>query len=325
MKGFVIKIVIFISIFIGTYLSLVHELSQGYVDDYYKKFTRPAGSLILGLSTASEGIVPSMIEKELKPFNFEWPLDNFALDGTQSQFGSVYLNAIKKKLKQTTSKKQLFILSVAPGSFAAQKQTSDENINNMDKKTILGKISDFTSNPNYNYIINTYGQSLYNALHSHDQWNHKTTHANGWNEVQIITPEDTIPESDMKHWKSLTLQYLNKTVENQIVSNYRKNSFLKLLAFLKSKGEVFLVRLPADQEVLTIENTFWPKFDVEMDSISKVYHVQYFNYTHKHDQLKTYDGLHLESESAKQLTKLLVADIKQHITKYLQPSPHATK
>lgn len=306
-------------VLISFYLAMVYALSQGYVDDYYKKFTQPAGSLIIGLSTASEGLVPDMIEKDLKSFDFEEPMVNFALDGTQSRFGDVYFEGIKKKIKQTTTKKQLFILSVSPGSFAAQKHTSDEDINNMDKNSILGKVSDFTSNPNYNYIINTYGLPLYNALHSEDQWNHQTTHDNGWNETQWVIQGDTIAESDMKYWKWLTLRYFNKTVKDQVVSKYRKNSFIELLNFLKAKGTVMLVRLPADKEVLSIENNFWPAFDAYIEGISKTYQVPYFNYTYTSHGFKTYDGLHLESESAKKVTKILTTDLKDHLLNLNNP------
>ncbi|NCP52935.1 MAG: hypothetical protein GW817_11825, partial [Flavobacteriales bacterium] len=52
MKSFFIKILVFMGVLISFYLAMVYALSQGYVDDYYKKFTQPAGSLIIGLSTA---------------------------------------------------------------------------------------------------------------------------------------------------------------------------------------------------------------------------------------------------------------------------------
>ena len=96
-------------------------------------------------------------------------------------------------------------------------------------------------------------------------------------------------------------------------SQYRIDSFIKLIQFLKEKGHVFIIRIPADADIIEFENDIWQGFDKEFDSITKKHNVPYFNYSNKSNEYKTYDGSHLESESAKKFTKQLSLDIKNHL------------
>lgn len=310
MKGFLIKTVAFITLFITVYVFFVDKLSQGYVDEYYNKLTQKSGGLILGISTASEGLSPSIIENKLKAHGYDTPIINFALDGTQSRYGDVYFKSVKKKLEQSNSLKNgIFIIAVSPGSFAKQTGVNDEDIYNLDKKGVLGKIENLTSAPNYDYIINTYGMPLYNTLHTEAQWKHHISHSNGWNEIKIEIDSDTIADKDMEFWKSHTIRYYKRSIEKQTISDYRITGFIKILAYLKTKGDVFLVRIPADKEIMDIEQAFWPSFNTTFDSIAKSYNVPFFNYSKNYSNFKTYDGLHFESKSAIMFTKRVSEDI----------------
>ncbi|TGV03943.1 hypothetical protein [Flavivirga rizhaonensis] len=312
LKSFVIKLFIIAITFITIYLFFIDKLAKGFVDTNYNKFTQEAGGLILGLSRANEGISTLIIEEELKKYDFfsNKPLVNFALN--EAHFGEVYYEAIKKKIKTNNG---IFILSISPGNFTAPLGLDDEKVFEYDERLTLGKINNFVTSPNYNYIMNIYGASLYNSLHDFDQWNHRVSHLNGWNEVKLESELDTITDKDIEYWKSLTLKFYDQKIKTEQISSYRYNYFIKTIEYLKTKGEVFFIRMPSDSTILKIENSHWENFDFEMDSIAKSYHIPYFNYSKKSNNYKTYDGSHLESESAKKFTKLLCEDIKKLLTK----------
>ncbi|WP_303317695.1 hypothetical protein Q4Q34_17420 [Flavivirga abyssicola] len=312
MKDFVFKIVIFCILFAAVYAFFVDKLSKEYVDPYYNKFSQEANGLILGLSRASEGISPEIIEEELNNCSFEKPIVNFAMNTVQSSYGEIYLRGIKKKLKPN-SKNGLFIVSISPGSFTAPFGMNDKNIFDMDKEGIIGKIDNFTSAPNYSYIVSTYPLPLYNTLHDFDKWDHHKPHPSGWNEITQNGRFNKIGENDINHWKSLTIRYYKRKVEKEQFSNYRLNYFIKTIQYLKTIGNVFIVRLPADTDIIKTENDLWKGFDKQFDSISKQHDVKFLNYSSLGSDYKTYDGSHMLSTSAKKFSKLLGKDIRNSL------------
>lgn len=319
MKVFFIKITVFIIALISVYGLFVHKLSEDFVDIYYEKFTSQAGGLILGISKASKGIDPAIIENELKSFEYDKPLINFALNVKHSQYGDMYFEAIKKKLKNKV-KKQLFILSVSPGSFATPASMNENDIVKLDKKTIIGKTDDVSSKSNYNYIVNNYSEPLYNALHEYEKWPYYNLHENGWLEIESFSGNDSITSKDIAFAKSNMIHYFDQSIKGQEPSEYRINTFIKLFEFLKTRGDVFLIRIPEDKEFMDIENNFWPDFDIKMDSIANKHNLPFFNYSNFQDKFKTYDGLHFESRAAKQFTKMLSEDIHNYLKTKKHPN-----
>ncbi|PIA77529.1 hypothetical protein BFR04_08805 [Gaetbulibacter sp. 4G1] len=310
LKKFILKLALLVIAFIGLYCFFIDKLSKGYVDEYYNKFTQEAGGLIIGLSRANEGISPYILEEELKDnLKNTKPIINFAIN--EAHFGKIYHESINKKMLKTNN--GLFIISISPGNFTAPYGLDENQIYEFDKKLKMGKINNFTSSPNYDYIINNYGLPLYNTLHELDKWNHRTSHNNGWNEVILKSPNNTITDKDIAYWKSLNIKFYNDKAKHEKVAAYRHKWFIKTIKELIGKGNVFLVRMPSDMDILKLENNYWDEFDSEMDSISNFYGVPYFNYSNKSSEYKTYDGSHLESESAKKFTKQLCLDIKDFL------------
>lgn len=292
---------------------MVNKLSKDYVDVYYKKFTQKAGGLIIGISKASKGINPAIIEEKLSVLNYDKPIINFALNSSNSLYGEVYLEAIKKKLNPKINK-QLFILSVSPVAFAALKDLNPEDIYKMDKNhTVLGKVNQVSSKPNYNYILNTYEQPLYNALHPYEKWTFFKLHDNGWVETTRTTDKDTIREVDTKFWKFKVSELFKNQLDFQEVSTYRIDSFIKILIFLKSKGDVFIINMPEDQEFLDMEKMFWPDFEQKIDSIASKYNTPFFNYSKLNHKFKTYDGVHFDTANAIEFTEMLSEDIYNYL------------
>lgn len=311
MKVFILKITLFCALLVLSYLAMVHKLSEGYVDMYYPKFTQSAKSLIIGLSRADEGIDPYTLENGL-PEEYNGPVVNFA--SNQNYFGSVYLDAIKEKLVDTgNSKKRFFIVTVSPGSFTAPKGFGTKGIEAMDRKTAIGRANDFTSMPNYSYIMNCYGNGLYNAFIDSYSGGNLTTHTNGWNEVSLESPTFNITQEVIKDWKRKNLAYFERRLPKEEVKPYRLEWFGKTLEHLKKEGDVFLVRMPADKEIIEFENKNLPTFKTLMDSITHVYQIPYLDYSIGNKSFGTYDGSHLYSESAKEFSTILARDMLRHL------------
>lgn len=311
MTRFLGKLLLFGFAFCAAYLFLVNKLSQGYVDMYYPKFTQPGGSLVLGLSRADQGISPSLLGEELLPDTFAGPFVNFA--SNQSYYGEVYLAAIRKKVPAGVTN-GLYILSVTPGSFTAPKRAGEQELVKMDEHTIMGKTGNFTSRPNYDYIVNCYGQALYNSLHNRTAWENLISHDDGWNEVRMRSGEMEIKERDIASWKAQNLSFYNRKIRTEAIRDHRIDYLGRTIEFLKGHGTVILVRLPADPDIIQLENATWEGFDSHMDRLAGQYGIRYLNYSEGTDGMQTYDGSHLVSESAREFTRILAADIRGIIT-----------
>lgn len=313
MKAFFVKILIFIIVLLSLYGLLIHKLSEDYVDIYYNKFTQKAGGLILGISKASKGINPTIMENELQLADYDTPIINFALNVNNSQYGEVYLKAIQKKLKNV-QKKQIFVLSVSPGNFAAPLNTDANDIADIDKKTITGKVTVVDAKPNYNYIINSYDKGLYNALHKYEKWEHYNLHENGWLEIKLKNfKSDSLKNNNIKFWKSSVRKYFEQNMKFKEISEYRIECFIKTINYLKPRGHVFIVRIPEDKEFMEAENDFWPNFEKDIDSICNKLNVPFINYSNMAGKFTTYDGLHFDSSGANAFTKMLTKDICLHL------------
>lgn len=307
---FIFKISLFCLLLIGTYLFFVDKLSKGYVDQYYHKFTQESGSLILGLSRADQGIAPQILEEKLSDLEYDMPITNFAINLDHSAYGKLYLQGIKEKLNPQL-KNGLFILTVSTGAFTTPLKMKDDAVFNMDKKGVIGKTTNLKHNPNYDYIINNYAQPLYNGVINLNSWSHHIAHDNGWNEFTLVSHLDTLKHDDMQFWKTQTLKYLKKKNKLLEISKHRIDGFIGTVEYLKTRGEVFVVRLPADADFIDFENSNWPTFNQKIDSIAKQHNVPFLNYTLQDTNYKTYDGSHMLSQSAKAFTKQLSLDIKK--------------
>ncbi|UNY97217.1 hypothetical protein MQE36_08915 [Zhouia spongiae] len=311
MKGFLFKTGILGLTLIVTYLFFVDRLSYKQVDDYYYKFTQEAGGLILGISRAHDGIVPDILEGQLSSKNLEGPIVNFAFTKNQSPYGEVYLEAIKKKLRKETHGGGVFVLSVNPGVFMEKPHLKDEDVYKMDKKMLIGKVNNFNSMPNYDYIINCYSKSLYNVFTT-IEYDNRVVHSNGWMEVNYGNKDRVVFDKDIKKKKDHIMVGYHMFKNTQEVSEYRFRYFIETIKYLKTRGVVVLARIPADPDIIDFETKSWGDFDFKMDSVAKEYQVPYLNYS-RETGFKTYDGAHLFADSAKRFTERLGEDILDYM------------
>lgn len=313
MKEILWKISILTLFLIGSYYFFMGELARGQVNDNYSKFTHQSPSLIIGLSRAHNGISPKVLDSALSEVPYQRGFLNFAFEKSQSPYGKVYLEAVKKKIPEKT-KQGIFILSVCPGSFMTPIQlTTEQEIEDLDKKSLVGKINQLNKDPNYEYIRKGYGGSLYKALIPHNAKITTVFHNDGWEEFRLSAQGYRVSNEDMAHWTSQTIRgYRGMMKTNpEVVSTHRMESFKSLISYLKNHGQVFVVRMPLDPLVLGMENQWWKEFNTEMTLISASFDVPYFNFSDA-SQYKTYDGSHLSSSYAKDFSTRLANEIKRY-------------
>jgi hypothetical protein len=311
-KRFIGKIMLLAALLAGTYFLAQWKLSRKYVDPYYAKLTYPAGSMILGVSRAHDGIAPFIIEKELATQTIATPVLNFAFELSQSPYGPVYLNAIKQKVIPE-GKNGLFILSVSPGSLTIPLHLPDSVEFVLDQPSMLAQVKRMNSQPNFEYIRKYYGESLYKGFIRYAPYNIRREHKDGWTEVFLKTKNLDIHQYQIDEWTQQTLDaYRNLKYKP---SQVRLSSLNEIIKFLKPFGHVFIVRMPIDAEVLELENKFWPRFDEQIENIAQTHSIPFLNYSPQAGHYKTYDGSHMVSASAQEFTATLCHDIASYLDK----------
>ncbi|GAL77624.1 hypothetical protein JCM19274_5337 [Algibacter lectus] len=95
-------------------------------------------------------------------------------------------------------------------------------------------------------------------------------------------------------------------------SNTRLKDLKDLVNYLAPLGQVYLVRLPIDKELLAIENKYWPNFNKEMLDIVDNKETHYIDFCKKTNIFKTYDGIHIDKFAGVDFTKTLCDSISKY-------------
>lgn len=322
MKNVILKCLLLGTLLAAFYFGGQYILSLNYVDEYYYKFTYPAGSLILGISRANDGVVPEILEREVDRNMIETPVLNFAFHLSQSPYGPVYYEAIKKKVPAKT-RKGIFILSVTPGALSIPAYLEDDPKTFSDRFSILHKVDDVNTAPNFEYMRKVYGKALYKAFLDPDL-GIRTVHYDGWMEVDVNAPGFNISDKHTQKWKKEIIDSYKGFEGFYKFSNTRFNSLEETIRFLKKHGQVILIRIPVDPEILSLEHQFMPDFDDLMAQLSQRNKIPYLNYNTTGKRYETYDGAHLSKTGAIQFTQDLARDINSLLSPdlYVKTSIH---
>lgn len=324
MKKFIINILI-IGLLIGAAHAYLIFKFDGNTDPYYMKLTdSDANSLVLGGSRASEGIIPHVLDS-IFPKDTEIQSFNFAFTNSDSPYGEVYLKAIKRKL-QSQDKKGVFLLSIHPWNISSLTQNPHDSIDLRESELVLNEVTNVTSFPNLDYITGYYGFGWGNPilkkgenkifeklkdkqLSKQGKWSF--VHDDGWLQV-ISMMNDSV---DLKKYENKSIEnYMaaEKTAQYQL-SNYRINYLKKTIDYLKKHGEVYLVRFPVNDKIVTFENDRFPTFNRLIDEMTKDHQIRYLDFSNVSNDYKYSDGNHLVNESSRQFTE----DIAKKILKDL--------
>jgi hypothetical protein len=259
-----------------------HNFSSGFIDYYYAKITNEGNSLIIGTSRASQGIIPDSLMANTK---FEGPMLNFAFSSFDSPFDEGYYNAIKKKLNAET-KNGLFVIEIDPFALS-----NDDNSNLTSYK--LKDQFIFHGNPNYEYLyrnVNPFYQLILNRNFVDES---SILHENGWLELSL--PMDSISINSRSEAKLFTL--INSVKSSHI--SIEKTAYLeKTIDLLNAHGKVILIKMPALQSMIEIENKYAKEIDQAVRKIVLKTKVKYYDFTSNSKEYRYVDGNHLDKKSA---------------------------
>lgn len=276
--------------------------ADGNTDDNYRHFTSQASSIVLGDSRGSQAIVPSVLNGYFNNRKF----DNFSLNISQSPYGPLYFEALKKKIKPNT-KDGIFILTVSPWNLSAPKDIVKEKDLPENKISPFRNMHFYNLNPNYEYLLKNFNNSWFNIFRDRETVGKSSTylHEDGWLEVTIdMSAEEVAKRTEEK------VEFYNLFKDGQKLSNMRLQSLVETVDFLKSKGQVYVVRIPTSEEIMNIENQYSPNFNQIIEKITKRKKIHYFDFSPNFADYQYTDGNHIYKESSKKLTAQIADSIR---------------
>lgn len=300
MKKFLIKIsfyivgIVAVLLFLGTY-------ADGNTDDNYRHYIGPSPSnMILGDSRGGQALVPDVLDEKFKGKTF----NNFALNIGDSPYGQVYLEALKKKINPDT-KDGIFILTVDPWCLSLDKSLENSK-EDPDKNSPLADMNFFNMTPNYEYLLKHYSRSWFNIYKEREEVGKSVTylHKNGWMEVSVDVHPDSVSARAVKKIESYT-----DLMKNQKVSPFRMKGFVDMIQYLKNKGSVYIVRIPAFGGMMKLEDQYAPDFSEKIQNIANENGIKFFDLSKKPDDYIYTDGNHMYKESGKKFTAQIADSI----------------
>jgi len=269
-------------------------------DEFYFKFTtHPQSSLIIGTSRAAQGILPSILDSILNRRD----LFNYAFTIAHSPFGESYYKSIKSKIN-SNSKNGIFIVTVDPWSVSSTTEDPNDSLSFQEIKLAVGATRFVNSNPNLLYLLKSYDQPFYN-LFARKENNSVVLHKNGWLEVSVSMDTTSV----LKRLKEKVISY-NVNARQYKFSYVRWRYLAKTINLLKTKGDVYLVRLPMHEQIFEIEKKYMPEFETKIKNLSSDLKVSYYGMSNLNMELKYTDGNHLYKSSAKEVSGEIAKWIK---------------
>ena len=319
MRIFILKVVIF-SIFNLILLFIyILLLDSGKFDQFYNKVIKPrSSSLIIGTSRGAVGIDPDILSRELGVNMF-----NFAFALTTSDYGELYSNAIRKKVRPADPG-GIFILEVNPQNLSVPKNYQGNATMLPETNNLLGKLCSVTTNPNLEYLLNCYDKPLYylllrsyRPLYAHSGNSNflkklfgvDYTYTTAKGRIEIVAPPEDSNQLELNH------KNYEKHLERLKPSLYRIHELSRLIHYLKEYGTVILVKTPVDSIVDLYEKNYWEMFHSTIDSICHANGIDYLDYSSRHYSYLFYDGHHMMKDGGDKFSWDLAGDIKMIISK----------
>ncbi|SIS96556.1 hypothetical protein SAMN05421786_103451 [Chryseobacterium ureilyticum] len=299
MKKFLIKIIpYFVAIIIV--LAVLGSFADGNTDDNYMHFAvKKPQNIILGDSRGSQGVVPGVLKKKLST-----QFDNFSLNIVESPYGPVYFKAIKRKLDPET-KNGIFILTVSPWNLSASYGAKSEK-DFPELKSPLNDMYFYDRSPNYEYLLKRYTRSWFKIYTERAEVERSNTflHEDGWLEVNIDMHKDSV--AARTHKKEIFYKDIAKNID---LSQERLKAFNEIINYLRTKGKVYLVRIPTSQSLTSLENQKYPHFSRLMKDVAHKQNVKFFDFSKDYNKYDYTDGNHMYKESSKKLTAQIADSI----------------
>ena len=307
MRKIILNSVIYSSILIIPFFLYLDKFTSGATDAYYLRFTTAKqNSMILGVSRAAQGIVPSVLNNADLDSNYDF--FNFAFSGSTSPYGEIYYKAIFKKLDDNT-KNGIFILGVNPLNLSYQYEKNPKENPDLfrEKDSFLDKLIFMNQDPNLQYLFQFYAHPYYELYFTESQKQNIKLHNDAWLEVSIDQDEEKLEPRRLAK-----LATYKEKLKHYKISSIRKEWLNKLIRKLKTFGDVYLVRIPVDPRMYALEHTKFPLFEENIAKIANENEVKFFNFIPLNNTFKTTDANHLQSKSARRFTEILADSIKSN-------------
>ncbi len=304
MKKFLFKILWYVS---GALLlfSVLGRYADGNTDDNYMHFAvKNPKNIILGDSRGAQAVVPDILNKKM---NAEF--DNFSLNVVQSPYGEVYYKAVQRKLDPDTQN-GIFIITIDPWNVSLNKNVKDPK-DFPEEHSPLKNMYFYDLSPNYEYLLKNYTRSWFKLYTEREEKGKSNTylHKNGWMEVTVNMEKDSVAKREIEKVK-----FYRDIAQMQNVSSIRLKALEEIITFLKTKGIVYLVRIPASEKIMEIEKSYSPDFSKKIKQISIKHNIRFFDFSSAHKNYIYTDGNHMYKESGKAFTAQLSDSILTSIT-----------
>jgi len=299
MKKFLFKISLYI---IGVLLifGVLGSFADGNTDDNYMHFAvKKPQNIVLGDSRGAQAVLPELLNQKLgKEF------DNFSLNVVQSPYGGIYYKALQRKLDPET-KNGLFIVTVDPWNVSLDKNIKKES-DFPEEHSPLKNMHFYDLSPNYEYLLKNYSRSWFKLYTEREAAGKSSTylHKDGWMEVSVNMEKDSVAKREIEK-----VNFYRDLAKKQHISPTRIKALQDIIAFLKSKGTVCLVRIPASEKIMEIEKTYSPEFSETMKQISLKHGIHFFDFSSKGNEYQYTDGNHMYKESGKVFTAQIADSI----------------
>jgi hypothetical protein len=315
MKHFVLRLLIFV-IPLGIFAVCIFMLEGGFSDAYYLRLTTSKQkSLVLGTSRAAQGIMPDIVSRNVSE-HYSHPVFNYAFTVTHSPYGDAYYASIKNKL-DSSSRDGLFIATIDPWSLCV-KMTSEDELVFTENDSFIDGVENVSMNPNLDYLLNYYPEPFYNIIFKRLQPGKLRLHDNGWLEVSI-----KMDSLGAKKRKERQLKRYAKRIPNVQFSETRFAALQKTIELLKRHGDVYLVRLPIDVEMASLEDSLNIDFNNRMKSLETQYKIPYLDMTMQGEKYLYTDGHHLFKKSSRDVSEAIgkwIANLKKSKSTYASSS-----
>lgn len=281
-------------------LAILGSYADGNTDDNYMHFAvKKPQNIILGDSRGSQGVVSGVLKSKLST-----DFDNFSLNIVQSPYGQVYFKALKRKLDPET-KNGIFILTVAPWNLSLNRNIKNEK-DFPEEHSPLNDMHFYDRSPNYEYLLKHYARSWFKIYMERAQVERSNTflHDDGWLEVTIDMNKDSVAARTREKEKN----YID-LADGVELSPARLKAFNEIINYLRTKGSVYIVRIPTSKSLTIIENKKYPHFSKLMKDIAHKQNIKFFDFSKNYDDYDYTDGNHMYKESSKKLTAQIADSI----------------
>jgi hypothetical protein len=110
------------------------------------------------------------------------------------------------------------------------------------------------------------------------------------------------------HLNAKMRSYKREHFFDEKISDKRLNSLRSLIDTLKTEGEIYIVKLPVSQQMISLEHQFSPSFDKKIASIISEHKLELIDFYKYTDSFLCPDGIHLWQPDADTVS-LIISDI----------------